>query len=73
MILNQAQAEAVYSAMAALNNVGGRIATVIEFSRESECEVVENPEGQVLVSKDFGLSVETHANQAAFASAYRLI
>jgi hypothetical protein len=72
MILSQHQAEAVYSAMAALNNVNGRVATVLEFGKESECEVVENAEGQVLLSKDFGLSVETYDNQGAFAAAYNL-
>jgi len=72
MILNQAQAEAVYSAMCALNNVGGRIAAMMEFKTKNEVQVTQQADGQVLVLKDIGLTCERHADQAAFANAYNL-
>lgn len=65
-ILNQSQAEAVYSAMCALNNVGMRIDANIRATR-----VVEGPGGGVVV---FGYAqpTEQYANQSAFATAYGL-
>ena len=69
MILSQAQAEAVYSAMAALNNVAGRI----ECSVGEAIRVAEMVSGSIFVStttSDMGL--ERYADQAAFAAAYNL-
>lgn len=66
MILNQAQAEAVYSAMCALNNVGGKA---------NNLHV-----GRAVVSADVGSAIhvyspeadERYPNQSAFAAAYGL-
>lgn len=67
MILNQAQAEAVYSAMFALNNVNGRIDAQMPSGR-----VVEGANGVILVTA-FSKPSEDYSNQAAFATAYGLI
>lgn len=69
MILTQAQAEAVYSAMVALNNVGGRIAAAIDGGEKEVCGMRD---GAVVVHANYGLTEEQHANQAAFATAYGL-
>lgn len=69
MILTQAQAEAVYSAMCALNNVGARIAASIDGGENEVCEMHD---GTVVIHANFGLTKEQHANQAAFAAAYGL-
>ncbi len=68
MILTPAQAEAVCAAMAALNNVGGRISVEIEGANAAE-----NRDGSISVWADSGMSddQEVYANQAAFAKAYR--
>lgn len=67
MILNQAQAEAVYSAMVALNNVG---------NIAGDLTLDEGLRVQWLKSVDVrdGLSGprEEYPNQAAFATAYGL-
>lgn len=67
MILNQAQAEAVYSAMCALNNVGG-ICGDLTFSEGLRVQWL-----QCVIVRD-GLSGprEEYRNQAAFAAAYGL-
>lgn len=65
-ILNQAQAEAVYSAMCALNNVGGRIAANIGV-----INVYESIDGWVQVTSP-GLPTEVYATQSEFATAYGL-
>jgi hypothetical protein len=75
MVLNTSQAQAVYSAMCALNNVGGRIKTEITQGRDDELRVLEMDDGSVSI-----LYVETgrvadserYTNQAAFAIAYGL-
>ena len=69
MILNQSQAEAVYSAMIALNNVSGHIAR-IELDG-SEVRIRETPYGRVFVDAMDGAQ-ETYADQTAFAAAYGL-
>ena len=75
-ILNQAQAEAVYSAMCHLNNVGGTLAaTMNEHAEGTFLKVWENTsEGvRVMECKAFTLlRNETHRNQSAFATAYGL-
>ena len=65
-ILNQAQAEAVYSAMCALNNVSGRVDAQMPSGR-----VVEGANGVILVIA-YGKPLEDYGNQAAFATAYGL-
>lgn len=67
MILNQAQAEAVYSAMCELNNVSMRLQAQIGSTR-----VYENTEGNVVVDA-FSLPAETYESQASFAAAYGLL
>lgn len=71
LILNQAQAEAVYSAMCALNNVGGRIDVLIPNPGGVIVQVQEMQHGEVWVF--FGsLGSENYADQSAFAAAYGL-
>lgn len=68
LILNQSQAEAVYSAMCALNNVGGALSATIEVIR-----VEETHSGAVQVwTLDTIDNPERHADQSAFATAYGL-
>lgn len=70
MILNQAQAEAVYSAMVALNNVG---ATIDKISLPETYYVIDVVSYSDKITIRQGLrTVETHADQAAFATAYGL-
>lgn len=66
MILNQSQAEAVYSAMCALNNVGARIDVRLPSGR-----VVEGPNSVILVTA-YAKSSEEYNNQSDFAAAYGL-
>lgn len=80
MILNQAQAEAVYSAMCALNNVSVSEGTEITFVGTSNDGMArytcsEYPDGQIEVDKwpgQLDRHIEFYANQAAFATAYGL-
>ena len=69
MILNKAQAEAVYRAMCELNNVGGRISGTIVFP--DDMAVSCWTEGDFTVSAGNGAS-ESYADQATFAAAYSL-
>ena len=75
-ILTKAQAEAVYSAMCALNNVYGRIAHLsLDLHPGRAVSINETPEGEVLISwLDAGhcAQSERHLGQAAFAAAYGL-
>lgn len=68
-ILSKAQAEAVYSAMCALNNVSGRINVEVEG-----VNAAENRDGSISVWADSGMSddQEVYDSQAAFAAAYGL-
>jgi hypothetical protein len=78
LILNQAQAEAVYSAMCALNNVnaGRSIAlafNVTEDQRISVREFVDTREVHIgLELQAVTFKSEHHADQSAFAAAYGL-
>lgn len=69
MILNQSQAEAVYSAMRALNNVSGRVFATMGDQRVTEANgcvtVFEYLDGQWEPG-------ERYDSQAAFAAAYGL-
>lgn len=76
LILNQAQAEAVYSAMCALNNVGAELKATI-YTRDSAGDYmrVYQDGGAVKVVDVLGHSVENrehYDDQAAFAAAYGL-
>lgn len=64
MILNQAQAEAVYSAMC---NDGRSVVNIGPFMRAKKM-----PSGTVWVTNDFSDSIERYADQSAFAAAYSL-
>lgn len=76
LILNQSQAKAVYSAMCALNNVGGRIATTIAIvDAGTHVNAYETSLGVVFLVKvcDFDrVDSEEYESQAAFATAYGL-
>lgn len=75
-ILTQAQAEAVYSAMCHLNNVGGRItATVAIVDNGTFVNIHETSLGIVFVTKvcDFDrVDHEEYESQTDFATAYGL-
>ena len=75
MILSQAQAEAVYSAMCALNNVGnvcGKVAVSASHAK-NDIEIRWDADGVKIVR---GMLVcnarELYSTQAAFAAAYNL-
>lgn len=69
MVLNKPQAEAIYSAMCALNNVIGRIGSM--SLPEAGIVVNEFANGRVIINSIY-VGDESHANQAAFAAAYGL-
>lgn len=72
MILNKAQAQAVYSAMVALNNVYG----YARIELEKGIVVEEAKSGRVEVTRPFAggkqIEVEGYHTQMAFAFAYGL-
>lgn len=82
LILNQSQAEAVYSAMCALNEVSHTAGVQVSFvgygdddEGPSRITVVEDAGGHVEVIQGptpHPIAVERHANQSALASAYGL-
>lgn len=67
MILNKSQADAVYSAMCALNNVGGQIDVRIEALSVRSLE-----SGMIVVSCTTSRRIEGYASQKDFALAYEL-
>lgn len=67
MILNQAQAEAVYSAMVALNNVGG-ISGDLTLSEGLRVQWLKS----VTVRDGLSGPREEYPNQSGFATAYGL-
>lgn len=70
LILTPAQAQAVYSAMCALNNVGGRIDNIFVGG---SALVRETHSGRVRVLSALGAGEkETYRDQSAFAAAYGL-
>lgn len=69
LILNQAQAEAVYSAMCHLNNICGKMDAA--FPSNGETIVVQELECEIIV-KLVDITEESYPNQAAFAAAYGL-
>lgn len=74
-ILSQSQAEAIYSAMCALNNVGGRVTA--EFGG---LQAYELSDGSICVQGDAAVrngaamedGIEAYDSQSAFAQAYGL-
>lgn len=72
-ILNKTQAEAVYSAMCALNNANALLSTFIRTDSGKFIEVHDNGDEITLWATEIELpSKETHASQSAFATAYGL-
>lgn len=74
-ILSQAQAEAIYTAMSALNNVGARI----DCFAEKQFSAREMADGRIVVHPQNDSvfpfrpeEPEVYADQAAFAAAYGL-
>lgn len=72
-ILTQAQAEAVYSAMCALNKVGHAARITPVFDGQAIQIDQPDPYGPVVLTWWAGdMHSEHHASQAAFATAYGL-
>lgn len=69
LILNQAQAEAVYSAMCHLNNVGGALSAV--YPGGVRVEETYGGAVQVWTLRE-SQKTEHYINQSAFATAYGL-
>ena len=67
-ILNQAQAEAVYSTMCALNNIGDLSGDI----SLDDCEVRISRSGEISVRGRRLAEREIYTHQAAFAAAYGL-
>ncbi|CAB3914372.1 hypothetical protein LMG26841_05168 [Achromobacter dolens] len=73
LILNPAQAQAVYSAMCALNVIGDAAKVHARFPVDGGMlHVVERNDGEIEAWIAGSGEVETHDNQAAFAAAYDL-
>lgn len=72
-ILTQAQAEAVYSAMCALNKVNALVSAYIRTDSGRFIEVHENSGGIFMRADEVGLPItETYHGQTYFAEAYGL-
>lgn len=75
-ILNRAQAEAVYSAMVALNNVGARVHARFDLEDSATLHVCEYEDGSVQIfigdalGSPAGGGVEQFSAQNDFAKAY---
>lgn len=73
-ILTPAQAEAVYSAMCHLNNVGGRLSRIDLGQQHRDPQVRCNVAGVVIIERGMPFcDREVHDNQSAFATAYGLL
>ena len=73
MILNQAQAEAVYAALCSLNNVGAAIRGRIEVTGDIEVKVLVTGCVQVWnTTPSANSGFESFPHQPAFAAAYNL-
>lgn len=70
-ILNPAQAEAVYSAICALNNVGGSMSSTMETKEGRTIHVAASDFGGVVIGHGLR-TIENYKTQAAFAAAYNL-
>ncbi len=75
MILSQTQAETVYAAMCALNNVGGKLTTALP-SGAAYLAIVSDPDSEMLGVIEFvegeQKGYEEYENQASFVAAYGL-
>lgn len=71
MILNKSQAEAVYSAMCALNNVSARLDVNLPQGNGLAIRVYEGLGGRIFLTTERG-QTEIYADQSAFATAYDL-
>ncbi len=74
-ILTQVQAESVYSAMCALNNVNARVKAMFGNVATDGVNVFEEDDGCVRVARVNAYDVREHEeynDQAAFADAYGL-
>ena len=74
-ILTQAQAEAVYSAMCALTNVGGTVKVTLPVATSGEYIRAWEDDGHIKVVRCVRHTREAdefYENQAAFATAYDL-
>lgn len=75
-ILNQAQAEAVYSAMCYLNNVGGKLEAAMPSLKNPRRSVhvieIAGVGIQVCEGYHLGAAREEYTNQSEFATAYGL-
>lgn len=73
LILTQAQAEALYSAMCALNNVGGRLSQIDIGEQSSSPQARFTIAGSVIVERGMPhCDREVYDDQSAFATAYGL-
>lgn len=79
LILNQAQAEAVYTAMCHLNNVCGQIQVRFPVEGGLKIDVYETRFGAIHVESEYSGAgsqgnpwTENYADQSAFAAAYGL-
>lgn len=72
MILTPAQAEAIYSAMCALNNICATGMAGIGDHAAPDFITVNWHDGDVEIRRGFGGLPERHTNQSAFATAYGL-
>lgn len=77
MILDKSQAKAIYDAMCALNNVGGKIRVFFGDADSDLTTVSEhNDEGRVSVTRSYHYRVqerEDYKNQHEFAISYGVI
>lgn len=72
MILNQSQAEAVYSVMCALNSVGATIGSISMHDEHGLAIAVHTTSNGMWMIKSARNTSEWHDNQSAFATAYGL-
>lgn len=68
-ILNSSQAQAVYAAMCALNNVGGKIDRI--YLQGGQIRVHEDTTGRIFVDSKLD-GEEFYISQVGFAAAYGL-
>lgn len=73
MILTRRQAEAVYSAMCALNNIGSRLhARDVGYTPDGFAIQVHETDQKTIAVATGTQRLETHDSQAAFAAMYGL-
>lgn len=72
MILNTAQATAIYRAMCELNNIGARISVRGIKVGPFEYSVMEIPSGKIVINDIMGTQ-KTFANQGQFCQFYGIL